>query len=269
MDIKLLLLDLDDTLLNSKGELSARTESAVQKAVENKIIVAIASGRMHSSLLPYVEMLNTHGPVVSYNGALIKDSVSSDILYSNPVPLNLAKRVLAFAKDEDIFCQFYTEDEYFFESHCAISEMYYKSTGIRGINLGENLAQKIIISPPKILIIDDSLSKISVVFEKLKKLFGEFLYITRSKEKYIEIMNKNVNKGHALLKLCELFKVEPARTMAIGDGLNDLEMIGKAGVGVAVITASERLKESADIVCESADDDGPAKIIEKLVFNNN
>ena len=266
MDIKLLLLDLDDTLLNSKGELSGRTETAVRAAVDKGVTVAIASGRMHASIMPYVERLNTHGPVVSYNGALIRDSVTARTIYSNPLPLDLAKKVTAFAKEKDIFCQFYTEQDYFFEKHCALSEAYFKSTGIKGIALGGNLEGKIKEAPPKILLIDFDIEKITKVLGELKKEFGNALYITRSKGQYIEIMNKNVNKGAALLKMCELFSINPKNSMAIGDGLNDLEMIKNAGTGVAVEKAADELKAAADIVCGSADDDGPARIIEEIVL---
>ena len=266
MDIKLMLLDLDDTLLNSKGELSERTKNAVKNSVDKGIVAAIASGRMHVSLLPYVDKMNTHGPVVSYNGALIKDSGSNEVLYSNPIPLPLARKVLEFAEKEDIFAQFYTEEDYFFEKHCDISEMYFRSTGIRGKELGSNLYEKIIDCPPKILFIEEDLDKIETAFIKLRNLFGESLYITRSKSKYIEVMNQNVNKGQALLMLCEIYGITPEKCMAIGDGLNDIEMIKNAGLGVAVASASEALKEAADIVCECADCDGPAKIIEEMVL---
>ena len=267
MYIKLLLLDLDDTLLNTEGNLSKRTQNAVKAVVENGTIVAIASGRMHSSLLPYVEKLNTHGPVVSYNGALIKDSTTQKTFYSNPVPLDIAKKVLLFARENKIYSQFYTENEYFIEKKCELSDLYLKSTGIKGTELGDNLSIKIKQAPPKILMIDFNQEKVLNILEKLKTQFETSLYITRSKGQYIEIMNKNVNKGEALLRMCELYSVEPQNCMAIGDGLNDFEMIRNAGLGVAVATANEALKNEADIVCESANDDGPAKIIEKYILN--
>ncbi len=267
MNIKLLLLDLDDTLLNSNGELSQRTQTAVNRAVEYGITVAIASGRMHKSLLPYVERLNTHGPVVSYNGALIKDSLTDRTIYSNPVPLELAREILRYTKKNSIYSQFYTEQDYFFEEHCKLSEAYYRSADIKGIALGSGLADKIEFPPPKILLIDHDLEKVMLHTEKLRMLFGDKLYITRSKQQYIEIMNKGVNKGGALKKMCEIFSIDIADSMAIGDGLNDLEMIKSAGLGVAVATASEEVREAADIVCKSSDEDGPAEIIERYILN--
>lgn len=266
MDIKLLLLDLDDTLLNTQGKLSNRTINAVRDAVEQKTIVAIASGRMHKSLLPYVEKLNTHGPVVSYNGALIKDSLNDNTIYTNPVPLDICKKVLRFAKNNHIYCQMYNELDYFFEQHCDLSDGYHVSTGLKGITLGDNLDTKIIEASPKLLMIDNDIEKVLDIFDKVKDAFEDILYITRSKGHYIEIMNKNVNKGEALLRMCEIYDISPENCMAIGDGLNDLEMIKKAGVGVAVSTASKVLKNAADIVCESADEDGPAKIIEEYIL---
>ena len=267
MNIKLLLLDLDDTLLDSKGELSLRTQTAVNRAVEQGVTVAIASGRMHTSLLSYVERLNTHGPVVSYNGALIKDSVTGETIYSNPVPLELAKDILRYAQENNFYSQFYTEQDYFFEEHCELSEGYYRSTDLKGIALGSGLADKIETPPPKLLLIDHDLDKVLLHTEKLRNIFGDKLYITRSKGQYIEIMNKGVNKGGALKKMCELFSTDIVDSMAIGDGLNDLEMIKSAGVGVAVATAVKELRDAADIVCKSSDENGPAEIIEQYILN--
>jgi Cof subfamily protein (haloacid dehalogenase superfamily) len=266
MDINLLLLDLDDTLLNSKGEMSKRTQEAVLHAVNKGITVAIASGRMHASLLPYVERLNTHGPVVSYNGALIKDSNSGKTLSLNPIPLELAKKILDISKEKGVHCQYYTQEDYFFEKHCDITEKYFNSTGIKGVAVGENLSEKIKLAPPKMLMIEPDSAKMLSMFDYLENEFNDVLHITRSKGHYIEIMNKGVNKGGALIKMCEIYNTKQENCMAIGDGLNDMEMIINAGIGVAVSTAAKELKEAADIVCESADEDGPAKIIEEYIL---
>ncbi len=267
MNIKLLLLDLDDTLLNSKGQLSKRTETTVHNVVEKGITVAIASGRMHTSLLPYVKILNTHGLVVSYNGALIKDSNNDKTIYKNPVPMEIAKEILSLAEKEKIHCQFYDEHDYYFAQHNDLTEKYYISTDIKGIALGEDLSSKIKEEPPKILLIENDTQKMLEMFEILKKEYDDKLHITRSKGHYIEIMNKAVNKGGALIKMCEIFGVKPENCMAIGDGLNDIEMISKAGIGVAVSTALDEVKKSADIVCASSDEDGPATIIEEYILS--
>ena len=267
MNIKLLLLDLDDTLLDSKGELSQRTQTTVNRVVERGVTVAIASGRMHKSLIPYVERLNTHGPVVSYNGALIKDSVTDETIYANPVPLDLAKKILKYAQDNRLYIQFYTENDYYFAEHCEISEMYRISTGVKGIALGEGLVEKIKSAPPKLLIIGHDLDNVVAHTQKLRELFGDILYITRSKGQYIEIMNQGVNKGGALKRMCEIFNTDIKDSMAIGDGLNDLEMIKSAGVGVAVSSAAKELRDAADVVCKSSDEDGPAEIMEQYILN--
>ena len=267
MDINLLLLDLDDTLLNSKGKLSKRTQNAVKRAVEKGATVAIASGRMHTSLLPYVTRLNTHGPVVSYNGALIKDSVNNETIYKSPVPMELAKEIINFADKHNIHCQFYDEYNYFFKQHNNLTDKYYKSTDIKGIALGEDLLSKIKEEPPKLLMIENDTEKMLKAFELLKDKYGDKLHITRSKGHYIEIMGKGVNKGGALLKMCEIYNTSPEHCMAIGDGLNDIEMIKNAGAGVAVGTALNEVKNAADIVCASSDEEGPASVIEEYILS--
>jgi Cof subfamily protein (haloacid dehalogenase superfamily) len=265
MDIKLLLLDLDDTLLDSKGNLSDRIIETVHRVREKGIIVAIASGRMHVSLLPYVELLNTHGPVISYNGALIKDSTTDKTISSNPIPLDIAKEVLKFAEDNDVYCQYYDTNNYYLNKYSAISNEYADSTGVRGIEVGDNLHTKIVEAPPKILIINKD-SDTDELLKSTVERFGDKLEVTRSKPRYIEIMSYNTSKGTALEKLCNYFNISVDETMAIGDGQNDIQMIKKAGVGVAVATGSEFLKKEADVICDGPDDNGPAKIIEKYLL---
>jgi Cof subfamily protein (haloacid dehalogenase superfamily) len=265
MNIKLLLLDLDDTLLNSKGELSDKIIKTVHRVRDKGIIVAIASGRMHVSLLPYIELLNTHGPVISYNGALIKDSTTNKTISCNPIPLSLAKEVLKFAKHNEVYCQYYDTDNYYFDKHSDLSNKYASSTGVRGIDVGDNLHTKIVQAPPKILIINKD-ENTDELLKKAQNRFGKELEVTRSKPMYIEIMSYNTNKGAALKSMCEYFDIPLSETMAIGDGQNDIQMIKKAGVGVAVATGNELLKKEADVICDGPDDNGPARIIEEYLL---
>lgn len=265
MNIKLLLLDLDDTLLNSKGELSDKIIETIHSVRDKGIIVAIASGRMHVSLLPYVEKLNTHGPVISYNGALIKDSTTDKTISSNPIPLDMAKMVLKFAEENNVFAQYYDTENYFFNEHSLITNKYASSTGVRGIGVGDKLHTKIVESPPKILLINKD-NDTDELLEKAINKFGDRLEVTRSKPMYIEIMSYITNKGVALERMSEYFNIPLSQTMAIGDGQNDIQMIKKAGLGVAVATGSEFLKKEADIICDGPDDNGPANIIRKYLL---
>ena len=266
MDIKLLLLDLDDTLLNSDGKLSKGIIDTIRKVRNKNILVTIASGRMHRSLLPYVDKLNSHGPVISFNGGLIINSKNDKTMFSNPVPLDIAKKVLKFADENNVFCQYFTNIDYYFVKHCEISDDYELSTNVSGIAIGNNLYNKIKVSPPKLLIIDDT-DKMADVLKKVKVEFSNVLEITQSKSKYIEIMKKNVNKGSALQKICDIMNIPIKNTMAIGDGQNDIQMIKKAGIGVAVETGNEQLKKAADLICKGPNENGPAEIIDKYILN--
>ncbi|MCK5130240.1 MAG: HAD family phosphatase [Clostridiales bacterium] len=266
MDIKLVLLDLDDTLLDSNGVITKRITEALKLLHEKGILVAIASGRMHGSLLKYINKLNINTPIISYNGALIRNHKTNEVLYHKPIPIEIAKEVLVFAEKNNVYIQYYTEDEYFFEQHCDISNEYFKSTDIKGIAVGENLVNQICYPPPKLLIITNGDTDPSLL-SKLKSSFGDALEITRSKDHYIEVMNKNVNKGIALEKLCTILDIPIEYSIAFGDGLNDLELIRSAHVGVAVDSGNSELKKAADYICESPDDDGPAKFIEKYIIN--
>ncbi len=196
MNIKLLVCDLDDTLLTNGLPPSERTINAIKRAQAKGVHVAVATGRMHISALPYAKILNADMPLISYNGALIKDYKTDEVISETTVYYDDAVEVLEFAKSFDVFIQYYSDTDYFFYEHCYYSDLYHKAQNIRGIAIGEDLAESLKISPEKLLISTEP-DKADIIYEKAKEVFDGKLNITRSSPMYVEFNNPLASKGQA------------------------------------------------------------------------
>ncbi len=266
MNIKLLVSDIDDTLIGNDLKLSQRTIDTIKKVQDKGVKVAIATGRTHDSALPYVDQLNLHGPVLSFQGAVVIDSITKETLRYCPLPLELAKEVLVFAEEHDCYAQYYSMDKMFIEEHCKESDGYIKLTSVPATAVGAPLVEKLDFDPVKILCIADT-EKIGRLYELAKERFGDTMEIARSKQHYLEFTHPDANKGEAVKLLAKRYGIPMEEVMTIGDGLNDISMIKAAGLGVAIGNAYEATKAVADVIAAPQDEDGAAKAMEKYILN--
>lgn len=266
MDIRLLICDIDDTLIGHDNVVSDRVRSTLDKVSERGITVAMATGRMHNSALPFVEMLGAHGPVISYNGALIIDTETGERMRHCPLSLEDARDVLRFAEETGTYAQYYSIDEYYIEEHNEASQGYHDAAGIRGIAVHRPLYEAIEFPPMKVLFICEPERK-AEVYRMAQQRFGQRMEVVSSKDLYLEFTHRDANKGTACQALAAHYGVDQAHVMAIGNGHNDISMIQWAGWGVAVDNSSDEVKQAADAVTASQADDGAAQAIEQYILN--
>ena len=265
MNIKLLVTDIDDTLIGHDLRLSQRNADAIKAARDQGVIVAIATGRMHDSAMPYVDRLDLHGPVLSYQGAVIIDSLTGETIRYCPLTLDLAKEALSFAAEHGVYAQYYTIGEYHMAQHCDESELYARLAGIRGIPVGGPLIDKLTFDPVKVLMVADD-DTIATLFPLAQEKFGDRMEVARSKDFYLEFTHSKGNKGEAVKILAKRYNIPIDQVMTIGDGHNDISMLRTAGWGVAMGNADDEVKQAADAVTVAQDADGAAKAIERYVL---
>ncbi len=149
--IKLIATDMDNTLLNSNIEISARTAAAIHKAVAAGIIFVLATGRMYISALPHARRLGLDTPIIAYNGALVR-SLSGEVLYEHKVKLATAQALLDYCRAQKFYTQVYVDDQLLIEQENAFSRMYTGITKVTATEMGSALytATK---EPYKILLI--------------------------------------------------------------------------------------------------------------------
>ena len=265
MKYKLIVTDLDDTLLRDDQTLSQRSVDAVGKALERGIRVTIATGRMFPSALPYARALGLTGPMLCCQGAQIADIETGRSIRETAVPLDLAREALRFAEERGLYAQFYSPEDYYFERECAESAYYARVAGVVGRAMGKKCSEALDFEPIKLLVIADP-PLIRKAYAEAAERFGDRLAVAISKSNYLEITHPDANKGAAVAELAGMLGLRPHEVTTCGDALNDLPMLKFAGLGIAVANGDEQVKSQADAVTAANEDDGVALAIEKYAL---
>ncbi|NLB88859.1 MAG: HAD family phosphatase [Syntrophomonadaceae bacterium] len=266
MDIKLVAIDLDDTLLDSGLKIAEECAKAIQAARSKGVIVTLATGRMYSSALPYAKELKVDVPLITYQGALVKNSESQEIIYFQPVPSDLAQEVINFFRTNKVHHHSYFDDKLYMENLTEEGLRYARLAGVEP-NLTKDLLQDVVEKKAlKIMAVNKNEDLLGELELALKERYGDKLNITKSKPYYLEISNRKANKGDALKVIADRYNVKREQVLAIGDSYNDLDMIKWAGIGVAMGNAFDVVKEAADYVTKTNEEHGVAEALYKFVL---
>ncbi|NLL43483.1 MAG: HAD family phosphatase [Firmicutes bacterium] len=232
---KLIALDLDGTLLNSRKEISSQNLHWIRKAEQSGLIVSFATGRSRSSSEPYWDTVSSEAPMIISNGAEVWEN-HNRLLSRYALPCGEVPKLLALAREYAV--------HYWTNGSC----------GEDGSVVGECL---------KIGMYDPDLSIISEIRE-LVTSWNKF-EVSSSAANNVEINRKGVTKAAGLAEVVGPLGIKPSEVVAIGDGINDLAMLKWAGLGVAMENAPEIVKEAADLVTAANDDDGVAQMIQSIL----
>ncbi len=263
--IKCIAMDLDDTLLSSDLTISAENQGAIGRAVKAGIKVLLASGRMVQSMKPYAEQLHLDVPLIAYNGAIIQEAFSGEILYHRPVPSELALRLVPVFRESQVHLNIYLNDQLYMDELTEWGQKYAANAGVTPYPVGD-ICQLIKKEPPHKMLGVGEIEAINLIQAKLQEQFGDLLQFVKSKPAYLEILAPGVSKGLALKEVATKWGFDRSEVMAIGDAPNDVSMIAWAGMGVAIGNAVDSVKEAADLIVADHDHSGVAEAIEKKVF---
>jgi hypothetical protein len=260
---RLAALDLDDTLLGPDHQISPRNEAAVQRLVKAGMEVIIASGRMHASTLPFAQQLGLAGPVLSYNGALVKVSQTGEIYHHLPVPAALAAEIVEFAEENELPVNYYLDDRLRVKERTFWSDLYHSRTksvihevgSLRQYD-GSEPTKMIILGPPE---------QGKKLAEELGERYRGQLNILISNPEYLEIMHSEVSKAYGLKSIGERLGIAAQEMIAFGDSGNDIAMLEYAGLGVAMGNARPEVKAVADFIAHRNDEDGFALAVEECI----
>ncbi len=266
--IKLLVLDLDGTVLRQDGSLSDDLAQIVQEVQDHSVTVMLATGRMVRSAEAYWMQLHLgKGPLIAYNGSMVVEMPNKTPWFSWHLSGDLARLVIQEAINGDILTQVYVGNELWLSKEDERAQHYIRVNHIPGdVKLGDSILEW--PSPPiKILLQDDS-DKLdqfrAYISSRMVGLQGR---IFKSQADYLEIVPAGVGKGPALGKVAERLNINYDEIMAIGDAENDLDMLKMAGLGVAMGQAPEFVKQAADVVTRSIDEDGAAYAIRRWLLD--
>lgn len=270
MSVKLIAVDMDDTLVDDSGLPGDEATKAIGQARARGIRVTLATGRMFCSAEPCAAALGLDLPLITYNGALIRSTISGEVLAHTPVPLDVCLDVAEYCKERALTLNVYVDDG------LRVSEMndevrYYEELGgVRAEIVGDlpeylqALRAQGGLGSTKLLIVTDPV-RATLCMDELSGRFAGRLAVTKSKSKFVEMMRPEVSKARALSFLADSWGIKPSEVMAIGDSLNDLEMIAYAGIGVAVANASGVVRQAADVVTTRPGGLGVAEAISSVL----
>lgn len=285
---KLVAIDLDGTMLNQYGIITEKTKKAISKAQEKGVEVMIASGRAITSVKRFSKEINSNKYFISGNGAITYDIKNNKILYENILSKTKALKIIKICEENSIYYNVYTENGIIAKNLSYNTLYYYKDNLTKPdenrthINIVENVydyfeqrEEKIL----KIMICDEHKTVFNSIVRKLKELSEiEVLEVSHMSRKiikqgtdeialeyfYTEVSAKYVDKWNALEEIIGLMNISKEEVVTIGDNANDLKMITNAGLGVAMGESAPYVKQSADIIAPTNDEDGVAIILNKI-----
>jgi hypothetical protein len=261
--IKLIAVDLDDTLLDPELRVTQRVKKAVRRAAERNVTVALATGRMFRAALPYAEELDLTAPLITYQGALVKDRAGVEYYYQ-PVPRDLAQDVVKHLMPTGCHLQIYVDDTLCMASLTPEGERYARLSGVAPRVVGD-LRRFLNAAPTKIVLIACE-EVIDGLLPDLIARYKGLLHVSKSKPHFLEFSHPDATKGEALKRLAAQLGADREEVMAIGDGYNDITMFKFAGLAVVVENARAEIKTYAGHVTAANDSDGVALAIEELVL---
>lgn len=288
--IKLITIDIDGTLLNSHGEVTDKNKQTIQKVIEKGVDVVLASGRMPKAILPIANEINANKYLISGNGAIIYDIQKHEIVYNNYMRKEKVLEIVELCEKNSMFYNIYTNNSILTKSLNYNILFYHnenrKKTEDKKIKInivndmynyiknynGEDLL--------KITICDNNKMIFNSIINKLKKIKDiDVLEVGHMSRKiiqhgteefeisyfYTEISNRNVNKWTAIQELMHILEIKEEEIMAIGDNINDIEMIKNAEIGIATGNSSPLVKKVANKVVSTNDENGVAEAIEEHI----
>ena len=268
MSYKMIALDLDGTLTNSKKEVTKETKSAIRRVAKQGIAVVLASGRPLIGIQPVaddLELSKFGGYLIAYNGGQIFDCKQKKTIFQSLLPKQYYAELCKLAKQYQVYALTYNDTSVVAESDQDFyvrKEAYNNSVRIQKV---ESLEKYVSYSVTKFMIVGEP-EKLNLLFESIKKIYKGVLGVFFSEPYFLEIVPTGIEKAEALRWLLQRLDLKKEDLIAFGDGLNDIPMLEYAGFSVAMENAYPKVKEKADYITLSNDENGVAKAMESLIF---
>lgn len=265
MQYKLIAMDMDGTLLNSQKEVSQRSKEYLKKASDMGLKLVVCTGRIFTSAKTFARIIGTKAPIVASNGAYIREKDVDRVIFEKHLKTEDLGKIINITKKYGLFPQLFTFDTIFSEKliHSSLNYKLWNEKNQEDERVNIVITEDLfsVVKNTKILkvvVYDDNILRLNHIREEIKK--ETKVSIFSSIINNIEIMADGVSKGNAVKFIAEYFKIKPEEVICIGDNENDISMIKYAGLGVAMGNAEEKVKEIANYITDTNDNDGVAKV---------
>ncbi len=266
MLFRLISLDIDGTLTDSHKRITSYTRSRLIKFQKNGGVVVLASGRPTEGILPYARILRLRefgGYILAYNGGAVIDCRTGDVLFRNRFPLSLIPAICDIIKDYPVGINTYQDGTILVGNQ--INDYTKLEARINGLPLQftEDFPAAVNFPIVKCLLQGEP-TVIRELEELLSARFGDRIGVFKSEPYFLEMVPKGIDKAASLDKLLHHIGITTDECIAFGDGFNDISMIRYAGLGIAMSNAAPPVKQAADYITASNDEDGIGRLLTKM-----
>lgn len=268
---RMIVLDLDGTLLNDEKQMTAPTREALIRARERGAQIVLASGRPTRGIMPLAHELGIDtagGYILAFNGALITRIPDGQVLYSKLIQPDICPLLARLALDNQTILMTYDASAGSILANAPAGASPYldrvsrnNRMAIQQCDMGRDIshpcAKFLMLGEPETIARCEGIVKAAV---------GDRLNVYRSESWILEMVAPGIDKGVSLARLLEALHIDRSQMIAVGDGWNDRSMIEFAGLGVAMANAVPPVKEAADYITASNNEDGVARVVQKFLL---
>ncbi|MCB2264016.1 MAG: HAD family hydrolase [Candidatus Thiosymbion ectosymbiont of Robbea hypermnestra] len=265
-EIKLVALDVDGTIIGRNRRISYQTKNAVKQAGNRGVLVLIATGRMYRATVPIGHELQLSTPLITYHGALVKNFYKSDnVLLHHTIDSDVAYQIVEDSRRRGVQVNVYLNDRLYVERTSFIFDEYVhqKKIPYNEVKSFYNIEN---FSPTKILIMDADRLRVEKLNAEFSAKYSVDVGITTSGPHLCEFISRQSSKANAIRFLSNKWHIDHAEIMAIGDHCNDKELFEFAGCSIAMGNSDKVVKDIADYVTETLENDGAALAIKRFVL---
>lgn len=265
--IKLVATDIDGTILGKSGEFTLGVKNCIKTLQDKGIKVVIITGRMFAAAKQIAKRVNLTTPVVAYQGGMIKENADSDnILYQACIPLDDVRKIIEWARANNIHLNLYSNDILYVEHDNDTIKRYAKHQNIPyKVCSFDNIKFENI---NKLLAINYNDADMVTCWIKDRQKALPHLYIIKSTPYFCEFSTSEATKSCAVNFLKKYWNLKDNEVLTIGDQDNDIELLKAGGISVAMGNGTEGVKEIADYITDTVDNDGFVKAMNKFVLGS-
>lgn len=266
MKYKLIALDLDGTLTSTDKQILPKTKEILQNLANQGVTIVLASGRPTAGLYREAEELKlaqNGGYLLSFNGAKVVDYQTKEIVYEKVYDAKTVHSVYDRAKEYNLAVMTYTDELIITEDETDEYVMVESKINHMPLKHVDDFKGAVDFSVNKVLLTGKP-EYAGAIVEEFKAPYGDSLSIYRSAPYFIEVMAQGIDKAASLQALIDNLNIKQSEVISFGDGYNDLSMIEFAGMGVAMANAVDEVKQRADYITLSNDEEGIYECLKML-----
>lgn len=263
-DISLVISDIDGTLITSNHEVTETTRRTARELLSNGINLCLASSRPPRAVVPIATELGLESTFAAFNGALIETS-TGEVLAESTIPSETTARIVTIARSLKLDVWLYDKTDWWVSTQTPFVEREEHTTGFRAssndyeLQLSRQLNKLTVVGPP------DSVAEAARI---IAAELGSVVSASRSKPRFLDVTSFGWHKGAVVERLSRFFATTPSRVAVIGDGPNDVEMFRAAGLSIAMGQAVDEVRQKANYITGSNDDEGWAQGVRKYILTS-